>query len=186
MAVCFFCLYSEAKLWWFKITVRAATGKMKYFTLSPGFPFFFASAEPPFIGWAQVQRVLPWEHTHVNVYTHAHKHTHNTKEETKHQKSRKTKIFGCIWVCVSLHHAVWCSLPPWHGNREFGAECDVTLCWSIFFPFFLLSKTPSNMQAHLSRALKPSLILWRPKYSNFFQQTSSQLALDCQWGSPNS
>lgn len=87
-----------------------------------------------------------------------------------------------LWVRFSP--TLFCSvLPPtpipWQ-KMETRAEWYDTLRR----PLFCL--TPANMQAHLSRALKPSLILWRPKHFNFFQQTSSQLALDCQWGSPNS
>lgn len=114
-------------------------------------------------------------HTRTRTYLH---YTH-TQHQTKHQK-RRNKIsdaFECVLLYIIPFGA------PSHRGRKQGVWsrvwCDTLL------KLFFVCKT-SNMQAHLSRSLKPSLILWRPKYSNFFQQTSSQLALDCQWGSPNS
>lgn len=78
------------------------------------------------------------------------------------------------------YYAVWWPLPPW---QETGSM-EQSVLWHFaegFFFCLFCARLLNNMQAHLNRALKPSLILWRPKYSNFFQQTSSQLALDCQW-----
>lgn len=110
------------------------------------------------------------------------------EEETRFGMSLRVFYSYIILFCAPPHHHPHHSsspLPPSSmvGNKETGATIRVW-CDTLLRPLFCM--TPANMQAHLSRALKPSLILWRPKHSNFFQQTSSQLALDCQWGSPNS
>lgn len=160
---------------------------MKYFTLSPGFPLRLkSSALPSFRGSAQIQHVLPWESVHTCKCTRTRMSTcirpAKPKKKQTTEKERRNKIWD-VFECVLLLHYSVLHPPSMAGNRETGATIRV-LCDTLLRPFFCT--TPANMQAHLSRALKPSLILWRPKHSNFFQQTSSQLALDCQWGSPNS
>ena len=113
--------------------------------------------------------------------SHQHMHAHSKPKKKQNTKKREKKQeFGCLWVCFTPTLFLFCDPPPlW---QETG-RLEQSVMWH-FRPLFCT--TPANMQAHLSRALKPSLILWRPKHFNFFQQTSSQLALDCQWGSPNS
>lgn len=120
----------------------------------------------------------------MRTCTHEHMHTHNKPKEKKQntEKGWRNKIWD-VFECVLLLHYSVLRAPSMAGNRETGATIRVW-CDTLLRPLFCT--TPANMQAHLSRALKPSLILWRPKHFNFFQQTSSQLALDCQWGSPNS
>lgn len=112
-----------------------------------------------------------------------HMHTHSRADETKKRgkEGEKKQDLGCLWVCFTP--TLFClALPPLHGRKQ--GHWSRVWCDTLLRPLFCT--TPANMRAHLSRALKPSLILWRPKHFNFFQQTSSQLALDCQWGSPNS
>lgn len=126
--------------------------------------------------------------THVNVHTHAPAHARTHTQQKNHRrnkipkKGRRNKIWD-VFECVLLQHYSVSRPSSVAGNRQTGATIRVW-CDTPVRP--LSRTTPANMQAHLSRALKPSLILWRPKHSNFFQQTSSQLALDCQWGCPNS
>lgn len=124
--------------------------------------------------------------THVNAPAHtwAHAYARQNQRRNKLPKRREETRFGMSLSVFYSYIILFCAPPPsMAGNRETGATIRV-LCDTFAEAFFCT--TPANMQAHLSRALKPSLILWRPKHSNFFQQTSSQLALDCQWGSPNS
>lgn len=161
---------------------------MKYFTLSPGFPLRLkSSALPPFIGSAQLQHVLPrvCTCTHEHMHTRAYAYTQRAKEETKYPKRGEETRFGMSLSVFYSYIILFCATPhspPLHGRKQ--GDWSRVWCDTLLRPLFCT--TPANMQAHLSRALKPSLILWRPKHFNFFQQTSSQLALDCQWGSPNS
>lgn len=110
-------------------------------------------------------------------------HTANQRRRNKMPKRGEETRFGMSLSVFYSYIILFCVPPSMAGNRETGATIRVW-CDTLLRPLFCT--TPANMQAHLSRALKPSLILWRPKHFNFFQQTSSQLALDCQWGSPNS
>ena len=123
--------------------------------------------------------------THVNAHMHdaAHACAQKSEEETKQRRGGEETRFGMSLSVFYCHFIPFWVPPPWRGNKESEATTRVW-CDTLLRPLFCT--TPANMQAHLSRALKPSLILWTPKHSNFFQQTSSQLALDCQWGSPNS
>lgn len=125
-------------------------------------------------------------HMHTRAYAHTSIciHTASQRRNKIPKKGRRNKIWDVFECVLLLHYSVLCHPPPppLHGRKQ--GDWSRVWCDTLLRPLFCT--TPANMQAHLSRALKPSLILWRPKHFNFFQQTSSQLALDCQWGSPNS
>lgn len=114
---------------------------------------------------------VPRETAHARTNTQAHK-----------KKGRRNKVW-CAFECIFIPALFRSVSPSVAGNSEIEATIRV---WYDTLLRPLSHTAPANMQAHLRRALKPSLVLWRPKHSNFFQQTSSQRALDCQWGSPNS
>lgn len=116
------------------------------------------------------------EHMHI----HTARRTKQKKNKGGERRGEETR-FG-MSLSVFYSYIILFCVPPLHGRKQ--GHWSRVWCDTLLRPLFCTP--PANMQAHLSRALKPSLILWRPKRFNFFQQTSSQLALDCQWGSPNS
>lgn len=153
-------LFKNTHEWRFKqyerVRMGAArkAGAMKYFTLSPGFPLVWSLLDRDV---AQVQ--LPWEYLHGNVA-----HTPQSREETKFWiKGRRNTIWD-VFECFYSYIIQFCIAPSMAANRETGATIRVW-CDTLQGPLF--PTTPANMQAHLSRALKPSLILSRPKRSIF-------------------
>lgn len=95
---------------------RAATGEIKYFTLSPGFPLHLKTCALH-LGSAQLQHVLPWEsaRTHVNVHTHGeHRRTHTASQRRNKipKKGRRNKIWDVFECVLVLHYSVLWHLPP--------------------------------------------------------------------------
>lgn len=174
-----------------QITARASTGeqqrvKWNILHYHQGSPLHLKSSALPLFHrlCATTAYAPPRERTHVNVHTHAQAHTYTQpgrRNKKKGKRRGEETRFGMSLSVFYSYIILFCG-PPLHGRKQ--GHWSRVWCDTLLRPLFCT--TPANMQAHLSRALKPSLILWRPKHFNFFQQTSSQLALDCQWGSPNS
>lgn len=139
---------------------------MKYFTLSPGFPsssevfcstFFHKAVHD--CSSPEITHACKCASTCINT-------ARRTREETKYRKKKEKKPDLGMSLSVFYSYIIlFCVAPSVAGCRETEATIRVW-CDTLLRPLFCT--TPANMQAHLSRALKPSLILWRPKHFNFF------------------
>lgn len=178
---------------WVQIAERASTGeqqqkrvKWNILQYHQGSPFvwslllYLLSQDPHNYSMCSPERVCTCKCRHARTSTCIHR---ANQRRNKIQKRREETRFGMSLSVFYSYIILFCVPPSMAGNRETWATIRLW-CDTLLRPLFCT--TPANMQAHLSKALKPSLILWRPKHLHFFQQTSSQLALDCQWGSPNS
>lgn len=158
---------------WVQIAERASTGeqqqkrvKWNILQYHQGSPFvwslllYLLSQDPHNYSMCSPERVCTCKCTHAHTSTCIHR---ANQRRNKIQKRREETRFG---MSLSVFYSyIILFPPPMAGNRETWATI-ILWCDTLLRPLFCTA--PANMQAHLSKALKPSLILWRPKHLHFF------------------
>lgn len=106
---------------------RAATGEMKYFTLSPGFPpssRVFCSFPPVFRGLCTAAAHASPERAHA---THTRQRGEDKKKKKRGKKKGRRNKIGDVFECVFAPTLFPLSLLGGRKRGDTGAECDVTL-----------------------------------------------------------
>lgn len=132
---CFFGSLFRSKPLIVQITVRVAMGKMKYFTLSPGFPLLcFCWTSFHRLSTSTVCAPLR-EHTLRNVHMHAHRHRHVPKPKKKQNTKREeTWFFLDKFKCVLLY-----IMPHPHPRQETGS-LEQGVMWHFAEAFFCCAR----------------------------------------------
>lgn len=131
-----------------QITARASTGEQQWVKWNilhyhQGSPLHLkSSALPLFHRLCATTAYAPLrECTHVNVHTHTRAHAYTQpgrRNKKKGKEGEKKQDLGCLWVCFTPALFCFAFPPSMAGNRDTGAECDVTLCWGLYSARLLL------------------------------------------------